>query len=160
MTTPLDNINLQEYLNIPMELSKYSKQELLDMNPSGASYIPPTWTERKIRDTLLTKRKACITYLNQHKESLSLFRIGMLISIDNSNSIYLINGYEINEGFSISFKLIELKLSIVNGEPHVKRVNRPYSSGFKPIDINKLKRDISIKTIVKPALMILLNQLE
>lgn len=102
MTTPLDNTNLQEYLNIPMELSKYSKQELLDMNPSGASYIPPTWTERKIRDTLLAKRNTCITYLNQYKESLSLFRIGMLISIDNSNSIYLINGYEVNEGFSIS----------------------------------------------------------
>lgn len=30
MTTPLDNINLQEYLNIPIELSKYNKQELFN----------------------------------------------------------------------------------------------------------------------------------
>lgn len=47
MLSPLDNEGLQEYLSIPEDLSKYNKQELLDMNPSGASVIPSSWNEKK-----------------------------------------------------------------------------------------------------------------
>jgi hypothetical protein len=109
MPSPLDNEGLQEYLSIPEDLSKYNKQELLDMNPSGASVIPNSWNERKIRDALLIKKNTCLQYINQYKNELIKYQIGTLITINSLGDTYLINEFSVNEGFSITFKLIELK---------------------------------------------------
>jgi hypothetical protein len=166
MPSPLDNEGLQEYLSIPEDLSKYNKQELLDMNPSGASVIPNSWNERKIRDALLIKKNTCLQYINQYKNELIKYQIGTLITINSLGDTYLINEFSVNEGFSITFKLIELKFQMVTNkvtkevEPQIRRINRVFSPLFTCVDISSLKKNTKIKTIIKPALVILLNQLE
>lgn len=45
-------------------------------------------------------------------------------------------------------------------EPQIRRINRVFSPSFTCVDISNLKKNTKIKTIIKPALVILLNQLE
>lgn len=150
MTTPLDNPVLQEYLNIPEDLSNYTKGELLEFIPEGEDSIRPSWSKARIQDELLTLRNVVHEYVNEHKEELNQFHLGMLITMAPNDSsphlIYSFGCYYINSNkskeFSITFGLIRLCIDIgVDTDGNIdkldiQRRNYFYLPTFSPLPLN------------------------